>query len=615
MSVDDVHDAVDEPNADEGSAEAPAPQKKKRRTKAERSASGAKRQDLNGYARYRIDRELGRGSMGIVHLAHDLVEDRDVAIKELALASAQADGQRAEMIERFEREAGAAAALDSPNVVKVLDSFAEGDRRFIVMEYLDGETLDALIKRGPLPPEAAAGVAEQILQGLEAAHSAGTVHRDLKPSNIFVMSDGLVKVADFGVARIDETDTGLTQAGQVLGTLGYMSPEQVRGEQVDARADIFAVGVVLYEMLVGANPFGAEQPTTVMYRIAYEEPPSLEPFVACLPAHMGAVITKAIAKDPALRYQTATEMLSDLRNGVAPDTKAIVAAAAKRAAQQEKQRKKANAKPRFRLKLSRQAWIAAAVVGVVLLAGAGVGYGYLRQRQEAEAVKRAAIARSAVDVTATIGRVKALRTRFDTVMTVLRSKSSANRAALAKWDKTWKARQDSYNARYAAVERHNQAEDAAYAASVVTRWDYWLGWITTYTYVKKYSTYPNYPSQPGKVKVDLAPEAAAFAKLASDVAVLKSTLSSSTAPAGYFPVVNARIVDALTAFGTAVDSAESSLPGLVTTDESKGDMLNATAISSIGTAEADAAIGKIDSEFDLYLGNYGLSRAALTSAQ
>jgi predicted Ser/Thr protein kinase len=270
--------------------------------------------------RFEILREIGRGAMGVVYLARDVTLERDVALKELSIPAGLTAGAQQEMVARFQREARAAARLQHPNIVSVFDTIAEGGRYFIAMEYLDGAPLSDLIDRGGLRPGAAREVALQTLDAVACAHRAGVVHRDIKPDNIFVLSDGRVKVADFGIAKLmDGAGSGtMTQVGAVIGTPGYMSPEQVRGEAVDGRSDIFSIGVVLYEMLGGRNPFLADSPTTIMYRIVHEDPPALQ--IAELPGGgaLEAIARKAIAKNAADRYNSADEMATDIRGGVAP---------------------------------------------------------------------------------------------------------------------------------------------------------------------------------------------------------------------------------------------------------------------------------------------------------
>lgn len=200
--------------------------------------------------RYRVERRLGEGAMARVDLAHDAELGRPVAIK--VLAGHLADDR--ELRERFVREGRLAARLAHPHVVAVYDAGEEDGRPYIVMEYVDGETLAELVRRrGALPPAEAVGLARQALAGLEHAHAAGLVHRDLKPGNLLLRGDGTLKIADFGIARAMEV-TGLTEAGTVLGTAAYLAPEQARGEQVGPPADVYSLAAVLYELLTGRPP-------------------------------------------------------------------------------------------------------------------------------------------------------------------------------------------------------------------------------------------------------------------------------------------------------------------------------------------------------------------------
>jgi serine/threonine protein kinase len=220
---------------------------------------------------YIIEGEIGRGGMGVVYLARDTHLDRKVAIKALP-DELSVDPAR---MERFEREAKTLASLNHPNIAGIFGLEEADGRKFLVLEYVDGETLGELIDRGPLPIHEAIELAGQIASGIEVAHEAGIIHRDIKPDNIKINSEGQVKVLDFGLARNDEgaSSTGMmldsptmsqhspTIAGAILGTAAYMSPEQARGRRVDKRTDIWAFGVILYEMLVGSSPFQGETAT------------------------------------------------------------------------------------------------------------------------------------------------------------------------------------------------------------------------------------------------------------------------------------------------------------------------------------------------------------------
>lgn len=267
--------------------------------------------------KYRVDQEIGRGAMGVVHRAWDTVLERPVALKELAFSDGLPPAVQQEMADRFLREARSAARLTHPNVVQVYDVLSVDGRHYIAMELLEGASLSEYMLSGPMQPSAALAVLTQTLDGLAAAHAAGVVHRDIKPDNVFVLEDGRVKVTDFGIAKMMDgsSSAAMTQFGTVIGTPGYMSPEQVTGIPVDARADVFAVGVLGYELLSGSNPFLASSSTATLYRIVNEHPPSLAPHG--VPAQLDAVILRAMSKDPAARFQSAGDMAAALR-GQAP---------------------------------------------------------------------------------------------------------------------------------------------------------------------------------------------------------------------------------------------------------------------------------------------------------
>jgi len=261
--------------------------------------------------RYRLLERIGRGAMGTVFMAEDTVMERRVAIKVLRLPEELPEKAREEAVKRFYREARLAGRLIHPNIVATFDIDREGPYHFISMELVEGETLSRLLEeRRTLDPLLAAGIARQVCEALDYAHSHGVVHRDIKPGNIFVIEGEKVKVGDFGIARSMDSST-LTQTGYSMGTPQYMSPEQVKGEGTDPRSDIFSLGVVLYEMLEGMNPFAADTPHTVIYNILEKEPPPLEGKAYILPG-LKEVLDKALRKDPASRYRSAGEMGDDL---------------------------------------------------------------------------------------------------------------------------------------------------------------------------------------------------------------------------------------------------------------------------------------------------------------
>jgi serine/threonine protein kinase/dipeptidyl aminopeptidase/acylaminoacyl peptidase len=261
---------------------------------------------------FEIVRLLGRGGMGEVYRARDARLDREVAIK-LLLPAFASDADR---LARFEREARTASALNHPNIVSVHDVSREGELSFIVTELVEGETLQPLIGRGPLPAARVVDIGRQIADGLAAAHAAGIVHRDLKPGNIMVRPDGRVKILDFGLARRQRPgpeSTTLTGSGMLLGTVAYMSPEQVRGQAIDPRSDIFSFGAVLYEMLGGTRAFAGPSSVEVMHAILNEQPPRLP---ATVPGGLEHIVRRCLEKDAGLRFQTADDLAFALKNAL-----------------------------------------------------------------------------------------------------------------------------------------------------------------------------------------------------------------------------------------------------------------------------------------------------------
>lgn len=269
------------------------------------------------FGRYRVVREVGRGAMGVVFLARDDKINRNVAIKALHLNPGLSDSEKKQVSDRFEREAKAAGMLSHPNIVTVHDVGEEDGATYIAMEYLQGATLTEIASEGPLSIKQASGIITQVLAALEYAHAHDVVHRDIKPDNVFMLPDGTVKVADFGIARI-VSDSTMTQVGQVMGTPGYMSPEQVKGETVGPPSDIFSAGVLLYELLTGTAAFGSTSATSIMYKIVHEEPRPPHLLNPGVPPVLEAVIAKATAKNPSGRYASAASMKSDVESGKAP---------------------------------------------------------------------------------------------------------------------------------------------------------------------------------------------------------------------------------------------------------------------------------------------------------
>ncbi len=257
---------------------------------------------------YKILERLGEGGMGVVYRALDTRLEREVALKFLP-ADLTSDP---EAKERFVHEARAASSLDHQSICTVyeIDEMKDG-RMFIAMACYGGETLRARIRRGPLRVPEAVDVAVQVSQGLARAHEKGIVHRDIKPANLMITADGTVKILDFGLAKLAGR-SGLTTTGKTLGTIAYMSPEQVRGEAVDHRTDVWSLGVTLYEMLTGVSPFGRDYEAAVMYSILNESPQPLSSFRPGLTDELQRITDKAMTKDPNERHQTAVELRDDL---------------------------------------------------------------------------------------------------------------------------------------------------------------------------------------------------------------------------------------------------------------------------------------------------------------
>ena len=264
---------------------------------------------------YEVLSSLGAGGMGAVYRARDARLDRDVAIKVIAESLANDDTAMA----RFEREALSVAKLSHPNILSIFEFTRDAGTAFVVMELVAGETLRARLEHGPIPPRKAIAYALQIAKGLGAAHARGLVHRDLKPENVMVTPDDHVKILDFGLAKTaspdgDGTQIGATRMaettpGTVLGTFGYMAPEQVRAQAVDHRADIFAFGAVLYEMLSGVRAFRGETAADTMSAILTKDPPDFDQAAApAIPPSLDRIVRRCLEKTPELRFQSANDL-------------------------------------------------------------------------------------------------------------------------------------------------------------------------------------------------------------------------------------------------------------------------------------------------------------------
>ena len=262
------------------------------------------------FGRYRVVKQLGRGAMGIVYLAEDTEIARRVAIKTIALTGDDPERDRLEA--RFRQEARAAGGVSHPAIVTIYDVGREGDVAFIAMELVEGRELRDLIQSGVLTPSQAVEFAALIADALAFAHERGVIHRDIKPGNIMVLPDGRVKLMDFGIARLSEP-TVKTQTGQMLGSPQYMSPEQIAGDEVDGRADVFSLGVVLYEMVTGLKPFDAPDLSQVLFWVVNmpAKPPSERR--PGLPVVLDYIVARALKKKAAERYATAAEFAADLR--------------------------------------------------------------------------------------------------------------------------------------------------------------------------------------------------------------------------------------------------------------------------------------------------------------
>ena len=261
--------------------------------------------------RYELVAELGKGAMGTVYKAIDPLLERTIAIKTINISGDEAD--TAEYEARFYQEAKTAGRLNHPNIVTVYDVATSGNMPYLAMELLEGHELGRLLSSGrPLPVGHALDIAAQVADGLAYAHGQGVVHRDIKPANIMVTPDGLVKIADFGIARMRSAERGGDNA-PVLGSPRYMSPEQALRKRAEQRSDIFSLGVVLYEMLTGAPPFTGADLSAIVFQIVNLVPPAPSVLFAEIPQMVDFIVAKALAKAPEDRYASARELADDLR--------------------------------------------------------------------------------------------------------------------------------------------------------------------------------------------------------------------------------------------------------------------------------------------------------------
>ena len=317
---------------------------------------------MKNIGKYKITSILGKGAMGIVYKALDPDINREVAVKTIRFDLVSEEGDREEMMERFMREAQAAGKLTHSNIITIYDVGREKDMTYIVMQLIEGKSLQKVISSGEkISTQAVIQLMDQLCKALDYAHDNGIIHRDIKPANVLLDKEGKPFIVDFGVARL-ETST-LTEAGTTLGTPSYMSPEQVMGKKVDRRSDIFSLGGILYELLTGKRAFQAQSITTVIYKIIHEEPIALTEVKKGLPIGFEHIVCKALAKDPKDRYQTCTELATDLHNFDQLSDKTIPVTMIKEEL------------PTLMMKKKRKLWpIMAISVAVILLAAVGGGY-------------------------------------------------------------------------------------------------------------------------------------------------------------------------------------------------------------------------------------------------
>jgi predicted Ser/Thr protein kinase len=271
--------------------------------------------EIKSLGRYQITGVLGKGAMGTVYRGVDPAINRPVALKTIRLDFINDPAEFEELKERLYREAQAAGKLSHPNIVTIYDVGSEGPLQYIAMEYLEGQTLENLIrKKVKFNYRIIAQIITQMCQALEYAHDRGIVHRDIKPANVMVLADYRIKVMDFGIARIDSNS--MTKTGIAMGTPNYISPEQLKGLPIDRRADLFSLGVVMYEMLLGRRPFKGENITSLIYSILHHEPEKPSAVNPQIPLLFDHIVIRALKKVPAERYQKASDLMADLHDFV-----------------------------------------------------------------------------------------------------------------------------------------------------------------------------------------------------------------------------------------------------------------------------------------------------------
>ena len=258
---------------------------------------------------YKVIEKLGEGGMGVLYLAEDLELNRKAVLKFLPPDMINDP----EINLRFKREAQSAGSLSHPNIVTIYDVGVHENKTFIAMEYVEGKTLREVINSDELTIEKVTDISVQICEGLNAAHSKGITHRDIKPENILIDGKGKVKIVDFGLAKVKNISRGITKQGSTVGTIKYMSPEQIRNQNIDHRSDIWSFGVILYEMITGRYPFKGEHDASLFYSIINQSPEPLARYKANISEGFQRVIDKSLDKDPETRYQHIDELLSDLR--------------------------------------------------------------------------------------------------------------------------------------------------------------------------------------------------------------------------------------------------------------------------------------------------------------